>query len=324
MKKSSLLSLLMCVVMIALFVGGCAASYVEETYDAKERAATLKTAFDGRDIINVHGVVTEGSDRVEISGTVNARDKSMRLSIDGDAYFYYAKYLFLQQESGYEVLSCTASYAAFLKNLPFSAFFFSYDEDDCESAYATSDHLVVTFGGAGVKRCFSSGRNASGGVYTVTYDKDEIKSTYLTTTVTEDGVEKSYSAYYTYSVGEEYSLEPTVLPGDGTPYAVYASAEIIKGASGKTLRTGVGADTRVETSSILPTLKSEYITPDDVENAFVIDHDDEYVTLNIVYKSAKTVIGLGAALREVAVTYKKADYDVTLIVINQGLRYTVA
>ena len=45
------------------------------------------------------------------------------------------------------------------------------------------------------------------------------------------------------------------------------------------------------------------------------------MTLHLEYDDAKTVIGLSSSVREIDLTYRKADYVVNRIVVNEGLTY---
>ena len=318
MKKYLPLPLLLIVLLCVLLLFACGQSTPAPT--AEEKAADLFTAFAQKERFGLDGYVLTGEQKTTISGTVDVKNRAIKV-VDDATTLYYGKTLFTLDGDSYTVSSIDASYAACLDMVPFSAISFTYDKDDCESTLDTGDHIVVTFGGEGVKRCFNTNKNISGGVLTVGYDKNGITSTYLSTTLLDGSTHTPYCVRYTYSDGEVVDTDVDVRPTDGVPYAVYGSAQLVEINGNKTLCYNTH-DTGAGLEAILPTRKSEYVSPSDVENAFVIDEETS-VTLNIVYTSNKTVIGLGSGVHEVAVTYKKSDFSVLSVIINNGLTYTL-
>lgn len=320
MKK--ILAVLFVVIVLTALLLSCAGT-PQTTIAPEQKATALFSDFQSQKVCAVTGVVQKGEEKKEIYAVVDAENNAAYLSVDGVSTVYYAKTTFRQKDDGYEVVSVSDNFRTFLKNLPYSAYFFSFDKDDCESAHLTGSHLVVTFGGAGVKRCFSSDENVSGGVFTAAFSGDSILSTVLTTELTVGNQTQTLYARYAYSYAGSVDTDLTITPSDGVPYAVYAIKKLVAANSDKTLcLADSGKDTDTTLDAILPTATSEYITLDDLKSAYAID-SNEYVTLHVEYDGAKTVIGLSSSVREIDLTYRKTDYVVTLIVINDGLRYVL-
>lgn len=317
MKKFSRFLLLSFVLGLTILCLSCVGS--SQPVDTETTIKKLFDDFSNRTCVRLVGYVESDETHQKIDATVDRDNKAIRLFIDGTEYLYYGKFLFKKEGDSYVVMSTEETFVSYLKTFAFSAFYFSYNKDDCENTYLTDNHIIVTFGGIGVKNSFGSSQKISGGVFTVAFSDGKILSTHLTTTLND----RLYVVRYAYSDGEPFETNVPVHPTDGTPYLTYVTPRLVDANDGKTLYLTTGSkSTGATIADLLPTGANEYITLKDVENAFVIPVDDT-ATLTIVYKSAKTVLGLSSAMNEVAIAYRLTDNVVTLVTVNNGLRYTL-
>ena len=312
MKKLSFLVIIVIAACMLLCVSCDKAE--EAQVEADVFLQELLSSFGEINAIHIEGKVT-ANEEITISADYEKDKKKLSYTIDDATCRYEKTYLFNKVGNNYTVAKSNTTFGKELQNLPFNLANFTYNEDYVLGVRYGENSIVVSFYNKGVMRSFDSSISASGGTFTIYYKDHTVTSTVLNTTATISNKEEAYSARYDYTTGESLP-DFVVTPTDTIEYAIYALNRLSAANDGETLHSssqnhdlGVG-------------IKVFPLSSDKVSRVFCIKTDD-YINLNIVYNSPVLIEMVHSSVESVQITYDSL-YDVNLIIINDGNRYTLS
>ena len=274
----------------------------------------ILTDFNNKNTLSLSGKITTDTEKT-VTAAYDKKDMILDYTYGADSYHYADSTLFFRKENGYVIKETDVTFTKAMKAIPFNLSQYKYDADHVYAVDYDGDNVVISFYKHGVARSFNTDLEVTGGSFTIIIEDGTIKSTVLSTVITDNGKKKNYVAEYAYSDGEPIR-NVAVAPSDDLNYATYAINAIDAHNQGKTIHTLTQNQDRGVTIKSIP------LTPASITNVFCIKTAN-YVTVNIVYASPVLIEMVHSSVETVKITFDENYTDVQ-IVINDGNHYHLA
>ncbi len=240
-------------------------------------------------------------------GIIDKSALKMSVKLNDIDYYYSSKVLLKSSGNGFAVENIDTTLALQKNLIPFNLLYFAYSDKNSDRIYMSESTINITFVGKGAKLSFDSDQDVTGGILSIHFEKDSIKSAVFT--AYKNNTKITVYSYYE-RVTHDFGNPPKVMPTDTASYAQYAVATFAKKYSEHTIHTKAGFDTEAKVSDII-------VEPSKIKTVTSVDITDEnqYYTLTIIYNTKEMIVGIGSAITTITISYN-ASYEISLIKIN--------